>query len=467
MRLRLPRSLLGQVMLLHVAIAAVAAVILPFAVSVMLHRTAAHYEDGILAGTAAAIGDLLLPSGRTTACGAGLPDASSEIRGKDGVAYAVVTATGHVIQQGGKMRGELIATAPRASAPRFFQRGAVEALSMPLGSGDCAWLVVTQDTRAPQFVSDDIVRTFLEQFALLVVPLILLVPAIGAILMWRMTRRLKAVSATAAAIGPRSPDIRLPVAGLPREVEPLALATNHALDRLAAGLRAQGEFAANVAHELRTPLAALRLRIQSLPAAAERDALLAAVDRATRVVTQLMALVDLERPLDGGADFIARAILEGVVIERAPGVFAGGRTIALAEGGTQVARHGHPSLLALAIDNLIDNAVRHTPTGTNITVGVDERGSVWVEDDGPGIPVGDIRLLTQRRWRADSNRGDGAGIGLSIVARIADASGLRLDIASGTDGRGVRFTLTPEDAAPIRMAAAIYPPPVDRKAPTC
>jgi len=449
MRLRLPRSLLGQVMLLHVAIAAAAAVILPFGVSAMLHRTAAHYEHGILSSSANAITGRLRAGNGTGACRATGPDASSAILGKDGVSYALIDRHGLVMQRAGPIRADLISMAPHDSVGRFFQNGAVEALSRPLGANSCGWLIVSQDTRAPQFVSDDIVRTFLAQFALLAVPLILLVPTIGALLMWRMTRRLDAVSATATTIGPRAADIRLPVDGLPSEVEPLARATNDALDRLAVGLRAQAEFAANVAHELRTPLAALRLRIQALPADPDREGLLRAVDRATRVVSQLMALVDLERPLESGSEFSPRAVLERIVIERAPSVFAGHRSIALAEGGGDVRQHGHPQLLALAIDNLIDNAIRHTPEDTSIMLAVEPDGSVWVEDDGPGIPADDIKLLTRRHWRADARRG-GAGIGLSIVARIAEATGRRLDIAPASAGKGMRFTLAPNPGtAPV------------------
>eukprot|EP01037_Dinobryon_pediforme_P025121 gene25121-27146_t len=129
----------------------------------------------------------------------------------------------------GPPRPAILAAARLDGDRHFFRRGAVEGYSLPIRGG---WIVVSQDDTDPEVVTDDIVRTFLKRFALLILPIAALVPLIGVLLARRLTLRMRAVSAIAATIGPRSFDTRLPLGLLPREAEPLAVATNAALDRL-------------------------------------------------------------------------------------------------------------------------------------------------------------------------------------------------------------------------------------------
>ncbi|WP_176593717.1 ATP-binding protein [Sphingobium sp. EM0848] len=440
MRVPVRRSLLAQVVFLYGATAIATAIVLPFAVSAMLRKTASRYEHGILSAQTNSLASTLAARG---ASDCNIPTPASPSPMQEGLAYIVTDRTGRVLSRHGPARPGLERAAPRETVPRFFRVGPLEGLSTPLDQGRCAWIIMSQDRDAPQFVSDDIVRSFLAQFALLFIPLLFLVPAIGALLTGRMIHRLKRIADIATSIGPRTADIRLPLDSLPAEVVPLASATNRALDRLADGLRAQSEFAANVAHELRTPLALIRLKVQTLEETEDRGQLLNAVDRAGRVVTQLLALVELERSDEAAPSlFRPKPVVETMLVDRAPHILSTGRTIELLEGGDDALRVGQPEMLALALDNLLDNALHHTPPGTNISVTVHPDGSISVEDDGPGIAPEFMGRITQRFWRADRQSGSGVGIGLSIVNRIASSNGGRLEVSIPSSGRGIRFMLT-------------------------
>ena len=250
-------------------------------------------------------------------------------------------------------------------------------------------------------------------------------------------------SATAAAIGPRALDTRLPRGTLPSEVEPLAAATNEALDRLEDGFRTQAPFAADIAHELRTPLAVIRLRADAVDDAAVKDPLLASVDRAARVVAQLLALADLERPVEyAGEPLDFAALAEAVVVSRAPGILAVGRTIALEDLSADTGSIGYPGAILLALENLVDNAVRHTAPGTAIVVRVNPGARIGVIDDGVGVAPEHLARLKHRFWRGDGSRSEGSGIGLSIVDRVARAHLGLLDIAPGPGDKGLYFEMT-------------------------
>ncbi len=425
-----PRSLLGQFVLLHAVTALIAAIALTLGASALLHGTADHYQQDLLRRQAIIVATSLAPGAVRSRGHAVLAD---------GMAVAVIGRDRAVGDAEGPDRPAMIAAAPLDRTPRYFRRGGVGGLSLPVSGG---WIVVSQDDASPEVVTDDIVRAFLKRFALLSLPIAALVPLIGAILTGRLTRRMQAVSAIAAGIGPSNLDVRIPIGTLPSEVEPLAVATNEALDRLAGGFRTQAAFAADIAHELRTPLAVTRLRADAVADPDARAALLAAVDRAARVITQLLALADLERPLDDTGTMIdLRALAEDVIADRAPVILASGRSIALEESGPLVAILGHAAPIALALENLLDNATRHTPRGTAIVVRAGPGARLSVIDDGDGVPPDQLPRLKDRFWRADGSHAEGSGIGLSIVQRIAAAHRGALDIAPGPGQRGLAFTL--------------------------
>ncbi len=446
MKLALPRSLLGQFVLLHAVTALIATLALALGVAMLLHSTADHYQRRLLQNQAALV---------ASAPGSSIAGRSDVLT--DGMAIAIIDRRRNVIARQGPDRPRIVAAAPVDEGRHFFRRGVIEAYSVPLPTTGQPprWIVVSQDNAAPEVITDDIVSAFLKRFALLILPIAALVPVIGALLTRRLTRRMEAVSATAAAIGPRSLGTRLPRGTLPSEVEPLAVATNEALDRLERGFRTQTAFAADVAHELRTPLAIIRLRADAIHDDALRTAMLASVDRAARVVGQLLALADLERPIDdGGRPLDLAALATAVVADRAAGIIAGGRSIALDDRwtGSAAEMSGYPGAVSLALENLIDNASRHTPRGTTISVSVGPDRALSVSDDGNGVPTEHLARLKDRFWRADGAHAEGSGIGLSIVDRVARAHRGVLDITPGPSGKGLCFTMlfdradVPDDA---------------------
>ncbi|KTT69396.1 sensor histidine kinase [Sphingomonas endophytica] len=444
MRLRPPRSLIGQFALLHIATALLAVAALPVGVSVLLHRVAGHYQREVLRQQAGQIEALLKDRDPGIAI-----DTADMLAG--GLTLTIVDAARHVVAERGPPRPALIARVPLDTRPRAARWHRFAAISRPVGA---QWIVVSQDDAAPEVVTDDIVRTFLRRFLLLVLPLMLVVPLVGIWLSRRLTLRMRAVSTIAAAIGPRTLDRRLPHRSLPLEIEPLASATNAALDRLEQAFTAQAAFAADIAHELRTPLAVIRLRADGIAEPVLRDTMLAAVDRAARVIEQLMGLADLERPMEESCALVdLSALAEQVVADRAPMMLRGGHDIALLDQ-RPAPLHGYAGAIALALENLIDNAARHTPAGTAITVVAGPGPRLTVCDDGPPLDPAQIARMTQRFWRAGTG-GDGSGLGLSIVARVAAAHGGTLRLAAGEGGRGLAATLMLAPPGPDQNSSVV------------
>lgn len=238
----------------------------------------------------------------------------------------------------------------------------------------------------------------------------------------------------AAAIGPQTLERRIAATAVPTEVRPLVAAFNNALDRIGDSYRKQREFTANAAHELRTPIAVLRAHVDTFEDRSVARALNEDIARLDRLVGQLLRLAqmdDLRIPKDCVAELNAIA-LETVAL-MGPGAIAEGKSIAVDEASGPVTVFGEEGAIGIALRNLIENALRVTPRGGTVEVCVDPAGAVAVVDRGPGIPPEIRERIFDRFWR-DETSGEGAGLGMSIVRRIVDAHGGRIDIADAPGG---------------------------------
>jgi len=241
-------------------------------------------------------------------------------------------------------------------------------------------------------------------------------------------------------------------AGMPRELGPVVSAFNALLGRIAAGSRAQDDFRANVAHQLRTPLAGLRLQLEWLGTRHRDDAetgrvvelLLAANERMIRQANQLLSL---ER---AGPDRLARVQLAPLDLAALVGEAVQGFVEEAARKDIDLGFELAPSLVAGdrhmlrdLVDNLVDNALRYTPAGGAVTVHCRETGDgalFMVEDSGPGIAPEKRASVFQRFVRLDQHS-SGSGLGLAIVRDIAALHGATVALDDGPDGRGVRFSV--------------------------
>jgi signal transduction histidine kinase len=250
----------------------------------------------------------------------------------------------------------------------------------------------------------------------------------------------------------RTPGFRLSVANPQDELGQLAAAFNGLLDRLEGALHAQRRFMADASHELRTPVSILRTATdvtlsRERPAEEYREAL-AMVANQTRQLAQMVDDMFTLARGDAGAltpetadfyfdELVAECVREAMVL-------ASERRIELRRHGDQeVAFRGDEGLLRRMMLNLLHNAVRHTPAGGNVAVGLavaDSTLSVEVADTGGGIPIGDRERIFERFVRLDAARGPdgGAGLGLAIARSIAEAHGGTLVLA-GSDSTGSRF----------------------------
>lgn len=236
-----------------------------------------------------------------------------------------------------------------------------------------------------------------------------------------------------------SDDLRpLPDTELPREVRPLVGALNQFNDRLRTLFERQSLFIADAAHELRTPLAALKARIalglraenpeewrKTLEQAAQHG------DRLTLLANQLLSLARIESGgraiAEGGAQRIDLSqLVRELAMAMAPLAHARGVALAL-EAEQPVWIDGEPTLLNELLSNLVDNALAHTPVNGNLVLRVIAPSILEVEDDGPGIPEAEHERVFERFYRRRS-QGSGAGLGLAIVGEICRAHQARISL---------------------------------------
>jgi two-component system sensor histidine kinase QseC len=235
--------------------------------------------------------------------------------------------------------------------------------------------------------------------------------------------------------------------GAPSEMAPMLAALNGLFERIAALIESERRFTADAAHELRTPIAAIRAQAQVALGEADdalrRHALLSTLegcDRATRLVEQLLTLSRLEAgaappvtPLD------LSALVRSVAAELAPRAIQKRQTIAV-DALVPCQVHGDATLLAVLVRNLVDNAIRYSPPNATIKVAV--RGQqtqirLKVEDSGPGMTGPDMQRMGERFFRVMGSNESGSGLGWSIVRRIATVHQASVSVDRSVDLGGL------------------------------
>jgi two-component system sensor histidine kinase QseC len=242
---------------------------------------------------------------------------------------------------------------------------------------------------------------------------------------------------------------------VPREIRPLVDAMNALFERLRAAYEHERRFTADAAHELRTPLAALKVNAQVMlnseikPESRQRmERVLAAANRCEGLVAQLLTLARLEQhaehalePLDLG--LLAQDVigdLSAELLDKDIGIH-----LPQADAGAPIVQiRGDAAMLRILLRNLLDNALRYSPPGSEVAVSLEHSASgpvLKVTDSGPGIPQALRARATDRFFRVPGNQGSGSGLGLSIVRRIADLHGARLTLDEAPSGQGLQVAL--------------------------
>ena len=264
---------------------------------------------------------------------------------------------------------------------------------------------------------------------------------------------LRAAAEQAGRIDIDRRETRLPLGDVPEEAAALVRAVNGALARLDEGYARHQRFLADAAHELRTPIAILNMRLEGLPAGPERARLLEDAARLSLLAGQLLDAQRLERDSAPLLPLDLVELVRGVTAELAPLAVGAGYQIAFESGAGPVTVAGDRPALERAVSNLVQNAIQHGGRRGVITLRVYGVRAVEVCDQGDGVPPG---------WREDifkpfvkeSPHSTGAGLGLNLVARIIRRHGGEVSVASGPDG-GACFRLDFPEPGDADVAAEL------------
>ena len=294
-----------------------------------------------------------------------------------------------------------------------------------------------------------------------VLPLLLIAPFMAAAAWWLTALALRPLQRVAADVRRRDEQSLepLPAAGLPDEVAPLVTALNALLQRLGQSLDTQRAFVADAAHELRSPLTALKLQLQLLKRAgseAERsaaiDALAAGIERAARLVEQLLTLARTEPGTPAAAlqRLDLSELVREAVADTVPLALVRGTAFELL-ADLPVWVEGERAALSAMVRNLADNAVRYSPPGSRVeltvTAAADGAALLQVDDAGPGIPPAERERVFDRFYRRGQSDEAGTGLGLAIVRGVAQRHGATVTLGDSPLG-GLRVSLKFPPAVP-------------------
>ena len=283
-------------------------------------------------------------------------------------------------------------------------------------------------------------------------PLAFMAPILVLAVWWGVSRSLAPVERVRRQLAQRQADDLSPVsdAQLPDEVQPLVSELNLLFERVQRAFEAQEHFVADAAHELRSPLAALRLQLQGLQRAGDDTAraaaierLSAGIDRATRLVEQLLTLARQESGSTATEPVDLRAIAQLALADVAPAAQARSMDVGLLDSEAATVP-GNVEALRMLVRNLLDNAIKYTPPGGQVDVQVradNGHAVLTVEDSGPGIAPEHRERVMQRFVRETAEGAPGSSLGLAIVLAIAQRHGAVVALDSSPRLGGLRVTL--------------------------
>lgn len=293
-------------------------------------------------------------------------------------------------------------------------------------------------------------------------PMALALPLLALALWWAVYRGVAPMRRLGRALAERQPAAMQPLAvnDAPSEMVPMVDALNGLFARMGTLLESERRFTADAAHELRTPIAAIRAQAQvalgEADEALRKNALqntLEGCDRATRLVEQLLTLSRLDAAaLPASAPVDMSALARRVVAELAPKAIGKTQTLEL-DAAEPCHLQGDETLLAVLVRNLVDNAVRYSPRLARVKVSVRQQAGrvvLNVEDSGPGMTDAERLRLGERFFRVTGTTESGSGLGWSIVRRIAAVHGMVLQVEASAElgGLAVRV-LGPEVPGPL------------------
>ena len=298
-------------------------------------------------------------------------------------------------------------------------------------------IVVGQEWEYRQEMALDIVTSQLT-------PWLVALPLMVLLLIVLLSRELAPLKKMAGALRRRTPDSDEPLstADVPGEVRPLVEALNQLFARSHEMMMRERRFTSDAAHELRSPLTALKVQTEVAqlstddPESREKalSQLHAGIDRASRLVDQLLTLSRLDSfaQLDDVEQIPLAELLQSSVMDSYHAAQQAGIELRL-NINAQVSKTGQPLLLSLLVRNLLDNAVRYSPRGSTVDVTL-ETNQFTVRDNGPGISAEALARIGERFYRPPGQDEPGSGLGLSIVQRIATLHQMTATFGNAEEG---------------------------------
>jgi signal transduction histidine kinase len=441
------KSIISRIVILHVVAVVITSIFMSLALSWLLNYATNNIHNEAMQEQAVSVGDhLTARSDGTLELDLPLDMLGLYSQAYGRYSYAVIDDRGRVLFSSLKDQAALFPADARSGNVEFLQQrlgdATVSGASIKKTVGDqTVWIQTGEDLANRDVLTDDIVADFYKNVGWITLPILLVLLIADIAIFRRALLPLWQASEIARQIGPTRTDLRLPTDEIPREVLPLVSAINLALDRLEQGFRIQRDFTADAAHELRTPLTILRTRLDILEDEPIGQALRKDVDGMAHIISQLLEIAELDAFV---IDPIEKADLRSVTAEVAefvaPLALAQGKDVALIGTTDPVWVRGNPEMLSRAIRNLAENAINHTAPATTVEFMVEQDGKVSVLDHGPGIAEDERHLIFQRFWRRDRSKPGSTGLGLSIVARIAELHSAEITVQNRRPS-GAKFSL--------------------------